>query len=239
VEVIESLDVSPDGGELVVTAERDGRREVILVPTHGGEERTLAPGKFAAFDARGHEILFVDAADAQRVLAVSRAGGAPRLVIRAPEPVLGLACGPDDRAHLRTRTGALAVPIAGGEATPEAASPFVQLVPAPAGGWRAAIVDLGHLRVVAPDMAPDDPRAAEITDWRTFAWARDGRSIYYVTAQEIRRFVVESGATEKVLAIGDVTQMVPSPDGKTIYAVSPVAHARRAMVTNYGDRPRP
>jgi hypothetical protein len=42
-----------------------------------------------------------------------------------------------------------------------------------------------------------------------------------------------------VIDVGQTEFVASSQDGKTYYVTQPVGHTRRAMITNYGDMPRP
>jgi Tol biopolymer transport system component len=240
-EDILSVDIDPDGKELVVTAQRDMARRVAILGADGTGDRTLARGDFPIFGNDGREVFYVDAGDPHRVLAVPRAGGTPREVTRAPNEVIALAAGEGERIHmtLKTETGASAwsVPASGGEATLEAKEPWTLIQPAPVGGWRIG-VQPHAFRLIAPGMALDDPAAAEIHA-RELVWDRDGRSVVWFEANDLMRYSLETRERVKVFEAEETGTFAMAPDQKVAYVLSLAGHVHRALVVNYGDRPRP
>jgi Tol biopolymer transport system component len=239
-EGFESIDVAPDGAELVVTVERNGERRVALVPTAGGAERELATGFAPVFSPDGDSVLFVDGSDPRRLLAVPRAGGAARVVTTAPAEIFSVAVAPDQLVQLAVRgAGAWSVPLAGGEPTRAASAPITFLRPAPTGGWQLAVIAQTRAKLLAPGMAPDDPNAIAFDGFRSIVWEHDGSSLLFVAGDELRRFRVASRTTETLFSVGDTVCVAPAPDGETVYVAGIVAHTRRAVISNYGELPRP
>jgi hypothetical protein len=237
IEDVTALSISPDGATLAATVAHDGREAIEVIPTAGGDARVLADGRSPEFIGDGDEIAFVDSSDPTWVRAVPRTGGAPRSVTRAPGRVSFLAAGPEGQLHLGVpKHGAFRVPVQGGDPVLEMPPPCVGLIPAPTGGWRLASTEEDR-RVLGPAMALDDPRARSIGPGYV-AWDRDGRSFVIVESSTVVRYSVETDEAVTILS-AVAGAVAPSPDQKTLYVTLPVAHVHRALITNYGDRPRP
>ena len=90
-------------------------------------------------------------------------------------------------------------------------------------------------------MALDDP-GADVIHGISLSWDSDGRSVVYRSEDKVhRRFVdTRQDVTFNIeLPPAASRGLAVAPDGKTIYQVIFVAHVRRKMITNYGDRPKP
>jgi serine/threonine protein kinase len=94
------LAVAPDGRDLVAGVRRGGADYVVIVPTVGGEERTLAEGQAPSFTPAGTEVAYMVPGTPTRVYAIARAGGAPRLVGELPGQNGDLNVGPDGMIHV-------------------------------------------------------------------------------------------------------------------------------------------
>src|SRR5262249_35202915 len=163
--------------------------------------------------------------------------------------VADLQVGPDGTVHRSRRVGEArqAWRLApGGRVEREAPAPWSEIVPAPAGGWRAALVgEAGGataIHLYPPHAALDDAPAHVVRARArsgSLAWDRSGRSLVYFDGEAIRRFDLATGEDVLVvrapLAIGVVA---PSPDGSLIYTNDLVSHVRRHMIVNYGARGR-
>jgi Tol biopolymer transport system component len=231
-----------DGRAIIAQARPRGsaRNLVVSVPVEGGDPVVLAEGATPGITVDGAEVLYtVD--DGRRVMAIPRAGGAPRQVTEVPGPIRSLHAGPDGRVHLAVARAeaneAWSAPLAGGVAERELPAPWTLVVPAPAGRWRA-VSNGRRIRLLAPGMAVDDPAARELGPRGT--WTSDGGS--WLELQPPGTAVwhrMEGGEARVVVLDGDVLELAPSPDGKTIYTNELVSHIRRELITNFADRPRP
>jgi len=215
---------------------------VVSVPT--GDERTLAEGEKAAFTLDGAEVIF---SQGPRVLAIPRDGGAPRLLAELPGAISDLKIGPDRTIHLSLRVAddQQAWRIAGGNGAVErdAPAPWTEIVPAPAGGWRAALVGEPGGVVAAhlfpPGAGLDDPPAHVVRARArpgSLAWDWSGRSVVYFDGQAMHRFDIATGADVVVVRPAQALGLVaPSPDEELIYTNDLVSHVRRQLIVNYGS----
>jgi Tol biopolymer transport system component len=240
---------APDGRTLI--AEATGAptfvASIFSVPVEGGDPVKLFDGATPALTPDGAEIVYW-VHGTGRVLAAPRGGGASRPVTEVPGRPINIAVGPEGRVHLVVARPpgweAWGAPLAGGVAERELSAPWGLLLPAPRGGWRAAIEwDGGRRRVrfVPPGAALDDPSARELVEEGRGgqAWMPDGRSWVYVEdTHAVRRFFVDTAENRLVSEGGDLRDVAVSPDGKTIYTTQNLAHVRRQLITNFADRPR-
>ncbi len=224
-EATDKLAVAPDGRDLVAAVRRGGADHVVIVPTVGGEERTLAEGQTPSFTPAGTEVVYVVPGTPIRVYAIARVGGAPRLVGELPGQAADLNVGPDGTIHVALfATGGLEawrIPLSGGAAEREAPAPWFEIVPAPTGGWRSAFVQergrwfSAHL--FAPGARLEDPAARTIRA-RSLAWDWDGTSVVYYADAEVHRLDLATGTD--ALA------------GKVVFRASTDATGAELWVTN-------
>ncbi len=244
--------MTPDGKQIVASAPRDTENQILAVSTGDGEERTLASGDTPALSPDGAEVLYSVPGTIARIFARPTSGGQPRLVTELARRVYALAVEPDGTLHVGTAGEnafeAWRVPLAGGVPERDAPLPWFQIVPAPAGGWRAAIRVEGGLivHILSREMSLDDPGARLLREVDHLAWEHDGASIVYAVGGNIHRLDVATGEDVVLFDVpttGDVSVrgLAVSPDGKTIYFATDEGRrqSRRMLITNFGDRPRP
>jgi serine/threonine protein kinase len=247
------LAASPDGRDLVAGVRRGDRDQVVIVPTAGGGERVLVDGQLPGFTPDGTEVIYVNAGASGRVFAVARGGGAPRLVGELPGRPFDLHVAQDRMIHvaLVTAEGMEAWRISLPVGTPEreAPAPWSHVLPGAPGGWRAAlqqefgaslILHPFSVHLFGPDARLEDP---PVRTFRAYglAWDHDGASIVYHDRFEVHRLDLLDGR-DTIIArpAGQTTPvMAVSPDRQTVFMTEYVAHVRRQLVTNYGDRARP
>jgi Tol biopolymer transport system component/tRNA A-37 threonylcarbamoyl transferase component Bud32 len=247
------LAASPDGRELVAGVRRGSREQVVIVPTAGGEERLLVDGRLPGFTPDGTEVVYVSAGVPGRVFAVARGGGAPRLVAELPGRPFDLYVARDRMIHVALLTAdglqAWRIPLLPGAPEREAPAPWSYVLPGAAGGWRAALQqEFGASLILHPFSVRLFGANARLEDSpaRTFrayglAWDDDGASIVYHDRFAVHRLDLADGRdTVFARPAGQTTPvMAVSPDRQTVFMAEYVAHVRRQLVTNYGDRPRP
>lgn len=239
---LQHLRLTPDGREVVAEAASDGGDRIVAFAVDSGEDRVIAEGTDPAITLDGAEVVYVAGST---ILAVPRAGGAPRTIAEIDGKVAALEVGGDDRIHFGlTRGGtreAWRVPLAGGAPEREAPAPWCQVVPAPAGGWtyalRCASTVMREVHLFAPGAGLDDAPARTL--WASkVAWEASGASLVAYDLEVVRRVEVASGATTELLELPIATSVALAPDG-TIYSAEIVSHVTRHLITNFGDRPRP
>lgn len=237
---------TPDGRELIAGVRKGARRAIVAIPLDGGEERPIVDGETPALSADGQEVIFSRAEGARTLLlAVPRAGGTARPLAEVPGLVTHLAVGPDGILHLARRLdrGLEASRVApGGAVGIDAPSPYMQVIPAPRGGWRLAIAMSGDTvrtaHIVPPGRAVDDPQARTVPE-RLVTWEPSGESFVYWDGAALHRFHVATGTSDLLApAEKDLAGLAVSPDGKTLYFTSAVGHVRRHLIDNFADRPR-
>ena len=246
-EETEALAVASDGRDLVAAVRRGGADHVVIVPTGGGEERTLAEGQTPRFTLDGTEVVYVVPGTPTRISAIARAGAASRRVGELSGQVADLNVGPDGSIHVALLGAggleAWRIPLSGGPGEREAPAPWSEVVPAPTGGWRAALVhEVGpwfSAHLFAPGARLEDPAARTIRA-RSAAWDWDGASVVYYDGVEVHRLDLATG-TDAAIAkpVGDGRSLAVSPDRQTVFLSEYVSHVRRQLITNYGERPRP
>jgi serine/threonine protein kinase len=247
------LAVSPDGHELVAGVRRGDRDQVVIVPTAGGQERVLIEGQLPGFTPDATEVVYVDAAAPGRVFAVARGGGTPRLVGELPGRPFDLYVARDRMIHVALFTAdgleAWRIPLPAGTPEREAPAPWSYVLPGATSGWRAAlqqefgaslILHPFSIHVFGPDQRLED---SPVRTFRAYglAWDDDGASVVYHDRFAVHRLDLEEGRDTVIARLaGQATPvMAVSPDRQTVFMTEYVAHVRRQLVTNYGDRPRP
>jgi serine/threonine protein kinase len=248
------LAVSPDGRDLVMGVRRGDRDQVVIVPTAGGEERVLVDGQLPGFTPDGTEVVYVTAGAPGRVFAVARGGGgAPRLLGELPGRPFELYVARDLMIHVALFTAdglqAWRIPLPAGTPEREAPAPWSHVLPGPSSGWRAALQqEFGASLILHPFSVHLFGADARLEDSpaRTFrayalAWDADGASIVYSDRFDVHRLdLVDGRSTVIAKPAGQTTSvMAVSPDRQTVFMAEYVAHVRRQLVTNYGDRRRP
>src|SRR5262249_33888015 len=98
-EDVSAINVSPDGGDLVLGIKRDGEIFIVVRSVTGGSERVLGEGTKPVWSPDGREVAWVDL-HAQRIVAVPRAGGTPRTVAEAAFGVGYMGVGDDDMLYV-------------------------------------------------------------------------------------------------------------------------------------------
>ena len=228
---------SHDGGAIVYELDDAGTSHIVLRDVATGAERDIATGTTPVFSPHDDEIYY---ADGNRVLAIPRAGGSPRELATFPPQLRGLAVGEDGAIHAqvfgdRTVQAWLAAP----GAPPQLEAPgYVVVIPAPHGGWSAAL-RAGGTELVAPGHAPGDP-ANELFAHEFAAWDEDGTSFIWLADDGgvYRRSITSHEQVLLVKLPNAPTWAVPSPDRDTLYYSVAVGRVRREVITNYGARPR-
>jgi Tol biopolymer transport system component len=256
-QVLNELQMTPDGDEIVATAARGQDVFIVAIDTRLGAERTLARGRTPAVSPDGREIFYSLYGTPTRVLAVPRTGGTPRPVTELSQPIRHLAAGADGQLHIwvvgEKGFEAWRAPLAGGVAEREAPAAWAWIVPAPARGWRMAVAIEGiplleGVRVTRhfwpPGASFDDPPASvqrsDGPGWGV--WDASGQSLVHVAGSKVGRFFP---ASSEEVVLFDTGAEIPlgsvavSPDGNTVYLPEHVGHSRRSFITNFGDRPRP
>jgi serine/threonine protein kinase len=235
---------SPDGKVLFAQEFAvAGRRQLVRIPLEGGDPSVLGEGESPALTPDGAELLF---GRGPKLLAMPTHGeNAPRVVADLPGTAYDLHVGQDGRVHMmitrQTGHESWSVPLAGGVPEHELPLPWTDLLPAPQGGWRAAVEKTNYgtsrVRFLAPG-APLDPgtRAVEV---ESGAWAYDGRSFFYSHAGHVRRVFMESGEDREVPTLGNALVAAVAADGASIFISQQTVHTRRELITNFADRPRP
>lgn len=240
---------TPDGREILVRIDRQGKSQAALIALDSSEERLLAPADAVTLTPEGDQVIYAtnSAAEAQ-VWTMPRTGGAKRQLTSLPGPVHNLHVGDGwVYASIRagTHRGAWRAPLSGGPALRESTSGVLEMFPAPTGGWRlVGLVQPNdqlelRWRAVAPGRPLDDPLATELLSSHV-AWAPDGLSFLVWTPTEIRRYPVDGSPIERVAGISSLNGgMALSIDGETLYLAELVGHAYRQVITNFASRPRP
>jgi hypothetical protein len=152
--------------------------------------------------------------------------------------------GPDGEVHLLVvrpqRWEAWSAPLAGGAAAVELPAPWSQLVPAPRGGWRAALqwrnFHKYRVRFLSPGAPLDDPSAREIEAWGWATWMPDGGSWVHLRDGLPHRFFVDTGEDRPIAKEGGLSAYAVSPDGETLYTTLSVPHVRRELIVNFAER---
>jgi dipeptidyl aminopeptidase/acylaminoacyl peptidase len=245
---VATIEVTPDGREVVASVRSQGGRRIVAVPLAGGDERLISDGATPALTADGREVAWsVEEGARTRLLAGPVDGKTrPREVATIDGRVTAMHAGADGLLHVtRALAGgpeAWKVPLAGGAPSREAPPPIAEVVPAPKGGYRIALagrgttVDAAH--VVAPGKPLDDP-AARILSVRLVAWAADGASFLYWDGTALHRFTAATGQDQPLGAAKDLEGLALAPDGKSVYFSAAVGHVRRRLIDNFAERVRP
>ena len=85
----------------------------------------------------------------------------------------------------------------------------------------------------------DDPAAHTIRS-SALAWDWDGASVVYYDGGEVHRLDLATGSDAVIAKPGTFGgSLAVSPDRQTVFMGVVVAHVRRQLITNYGERPRP
>jgi hypothetical protein len=144
-------------------------------------------------------------------------------------------------------TEAWRAPLSGGASEREAPAPWGLIMPAPSGDWRAAIALDGADRSIhfwPPGTSLDQPAARVLRAHGpgSVHWDASGQAFVYAQGSKIHRFVLSSGEDHVLLDTGvkhAVHSLAVSPDGNIIFLPEQVAHTRRKLITNFGERLRP
>ncbi len=236
---------TPDGRAVLASVIRDMTAVLIEIDLVTRAERIITEGRVIALV---HDELIYDWL--YQLWARPRAGGPARLVAPMPLRLWYAAPGGDGAIHFMVGTDA------GFEAwravidrdTLEREDGTFQL-PAPVGGWRAALTlakttepsgdDIAVLRLVPPiSWQGAAPQPIEnITG--PLAWDADGRAILYLRGDTIRRVSVPEGEDRVVLEVPGVSHFAPSPDGRTIYTIERVERRHAMRIINFDQRHRP
>jgi hypothetical protein len=248
VEFLTLLRVTTDGKQVLASAKRDGEVYIVAVSTEDGEEATLAKGDTPALSPDGSEIIYSVPGSPTRIVALSRAEGQRRLITEVVLPVGGIVVGPDGTLHLTVEgeagPEAWRVPLMGGVAERDAPAPWTRIVPAPAGGWRAAFrLEAGRseAHLLSPAMTLGDSAARVVRDVEEVAWDQNGASVIYLEGRRMHRLSVVTGEDVDLLEVSEDFRgaAAVSPDGHTIYFTEVAGQAHGQLITNFGDRPRP
>jgi Tol biopolymer transport system component len=246
------LAVSPDGRDIVAGTRRLLRDRVVIIPVGGGEERTLGDGRLPCFSPDGEQVVYAESGTPSHIIAVPRAGGEPRLVGELPGRAADLSVGPDGAVHVALFTDAgleaWRLALAGGGAEREG-STWSYVIPAPAGGWRAALDhEFAASQVIHPFSVHLFPPGASLEERApltirayAMAWDRDGTSLVYLDRFAVHRLELASRRDAVIARAANqaTPRMAVSPDGGTVFLVEYLAHVRRQLLANYGDRERP
>jgi serine/threonine protein kinase len=237
-----------DGKELIVGVVQGRLRRIVSYPLPTGDERIITEGESPALTADERELVFARReGKVTRILAMPRAGGPERLVATLPQTVGALSVGGDgiiDISLGRTWSefGVLSVPLAGGTPTRELDAPWRTVT---AHGDDRIGLRYDNGQVLAFLRHGNEPwsaaRRLPILVRDDVAWYPNGRAIVYLTGADARRYDLTSGSDAKLFDTGLAREggLAASADGTTIYAVEAYSHVRRALITNYGQRPRP
>ncbi len=247
---LSDLTATPDGAEIIATAEtRGGVKQIVAVPTAGGSQRVLAPDGWAATVSRdGRELVYVTRGAPAQLLAMPMPGGGRRTLGRFDGELSRPRIGPDGWVHVTSdgKEGFTAwrVPPDGGPPERAADPPWCEVHPAPAGAWRAITdcsSDPPDIVLVPPGRAAGDRRNRRLPGAQHLAFEPGGRWLIY--AQQggpVRRLDLRSGSESVLFApTAPLVSLAMSADGKTVYYSEFVARVRRQLITNFGERPRP
>jgi dipeptidyl aminopeptidase/acylaminoacyl peptidase/predicted Ser/Thr protein kinase len=236
----------PGGDEVIAEINVASGKRIAAIRVADGSIRDVVEGARPSVTHDGSEVVFRSAADATRVQAIPRTGGAAREVGVAPGTVEVIHVDADGIVHLAVRTAATIeawrLPLGGGSAAVrDAPAPWAFVKPAPAGGWRAFFRPVGptarEARLVPPGASPSDPRGHTLRGLR-FDWYPAGDAMVYFDPPWVRRFDVRTGQETQLFEAGDFVVLSAAPDGRTIYTVDRNSHVRRMAMTNFDERPR-
>jgi Tol biopolymer transport system component len=231
---------TPDGAEVVAQVRRGARSVVVAYAADGdGRERVVAEGLRPMVSPAGTLVFMRPEGDGSRLWAVPVTGGeASPLALVPGAPVL-VGVDWEETAALvvdgaEGRVG-VRVPLGGGpeERLP---APWLAILRLP-GGWQLGSAD-DTLVVVAPGGSLDAP-AARLPPGM-FRPTADGRAVLYVANGDLRRYELESGRDEVVLAAAKLIfhNWTPSLEGDALFVVRTVGDVRRFRITNFDRRPR-
>jgi hypothetical protein len=229
--------VTPDGRQIIATAERDEGFVIVSVSTGDGEEKTLVPGRLGALTPDGRELVYTVPG---RVLARPLEGGADRTVAMVARHVGGIEVGPDATVYLGLAGDGghevWQVPLAGGELTRALPAPWAWIVPAPRGGWRIAFDGDGAAHVLPPGAPVDDPAARVLRRLSEAVWSRDGASVVYVAGDKAHRLEVATGRDDTLFDVVLFGGLAVSPDGGTVYTGEWYWPRHIELITNLAER---
>jgi Tol biopolymer transport system component len=248
---LEDVDIvvpTRDGKELIVGVAKGTTPFIVSYPLPAGDERIITSGQAPALTPDERELVFARRDGAvTKILVIPRGGGPERLIATLPQKVRALSVGADGMVDISlgralSELGVLAVPLAGGTPTRELESPWGLVLAHGDARLGVRFDPHGEVTVLRRGNQPWSEAQKLPFKYRdAIAWYPDGRAILYWTGAHIRRYELATGRDTQLI---DAPSLVglglgASVDGATIYAVDTYSHVRRAIITNYGERPRP
>jgi serine/threonine protein kinase len=244
---VSHLIATPDDRALVLERLHLGHYQATRLLIDSGEE-TLLVDDSRPLQIRGDQLLYTRPADgdALEIWAVPLAGGPSRRLwsLHGDQPYVDA----EGTLHYRAWQGCqprIAMRCRLGGAPEREAPDLWQLViPAPSGGWVAA---LRHgrpsLALFAPgtplDGAPAMEVAIESSARHPLLWSRDGRSLFYIARgrPELRQRRVDTGEDKVLLASGSLDAFAVLPEAKVIFHAENQVRVRIEAIDNFAARP--
>jgi serine/threonine protein kinase len=243
--ILATLAVTHDGAEVIATDLGPRSPRVVAISLPDGDIRAIADGTAGAPTLDDAEIV-VAAGNPAHVVALPRRGGAPRTIGDLDGEVTRLVVGPDRAVHAtidhRGRLEAWRLPLAGGAATRDGAADWSIAIPAPNGSatvWARCEHDNCAAFVTAGATSPNSSEPDFTMDSNGGGFDATGTVFAYNSSGPIFRFDATTRRSAKVADTERNKPVAISPNGQTIYTAETVGQVQRAIIANFGDRPRP